>query len=287
MDRLDHVPFAGFEYLERAYADTRPGPGHGSIVYWQEGLPENWELRTGDRAAVIAPDLRAFFAQLTLERDPWAPGDSDTGGDMAALIDELGTGGPGERAAAAKLRAIVLGAVLDWRGAIDDGTIAGQGRLRRLALRRAAEENDVDLLARLASLGCDPGEAVRGGLTPIDVALLNRSPDAAWWLLGRGVAVTNTLRLGAHAVDLPLARELLARGAEVTVQAVSRAFDNADIEVTRVIGVGLSDAVPRKDLDLHMRMLAKQAEIAAGRAPADEPARRRATVLREIINRHA
>jgi hypothetical protein len=276
---IRYLPFGGFEYLDRLYADTAHGPANGSVVYWQQGLPPGWELRQGDRAGPLAADVRALFGQLALEDDPWESADADAGTEMRDAVDELAEREP---RVAGKLRDLVRSAVLDWRSALATGTLADRPRLRRLALDRAAAAGDSGLLDRLASAGCDLAEPVGGGLTPIDIALINRRLDAAAWLLERRVPVTGTLRTGAHAVTADLARRLLDRGAVVTADAVHRATDNDDPEVLRLLAGRLSSYAELGDHAMRLRMLAAQASHAADRS-GDARLRDRATVLREIL----
>lgn len=269
--RLVHLPIGGFEYLDRVYVHTATGPDHGSVMCWRQGLPPGWELRTGDRAARLADDLHALFGLLILEQDPWDVQDDavEAGGEMRDAVDELAdSGDPHARSAAARLRRLVRATVLDWRGALDQGTLVAQRRLRRLALDRASAADDRELLARLVELGCDPAEEVRNGLAPIDVALLNGAAGVVRWLLERGVPVGNALQVGAHAVDLDLAAELLDRGARVNACAVTRAVDNPDVDVLHLLarGVQPDDALAR--LEPRLRMLAAQAEHAASRLTA-------------------
>lgn len=227
--RLDHLPIGGFEYLERMYVTTAAGPHHGAIVCWRQGLPPGWELDPADRQGWLAADLHALFEQLVLEEDPWES-EGEAGGDIRDAVDELA-----DTAVAAKLRRLVRSTVLDWRGALDRRTIADERRLRRLALHRAATGDDVALLARLVEQGCDPAEEVRDGLTPVDVAAQHRALAAVRWLLARRVPVENTLRVGAHAVDLELAQLLLDRGASVDAHTVRRASDNEDAAVVALL----------------------------------------------------
>ncbi|GIF44283.1 ankyrin repeat domain-containing protein [Actinoplanes xinjiangensis] len=275
---LRFLPFGGFEYLDRLYVDTAEGPGHGRVVYWQQGLPPGWELTEGDRAAGLAGDARALFGQLALEDDPWVADDADAGAELRDAIDELAEEEP---VVARKLRDLVRGTVLDWRPALAAGTLAGEPRLRRLALDRAASAGDADLLERLAAAGCDLAEPVRGGLTAIDIALVNRRLEAVEGLLGRKVPVTNTLRTGAHAVTAGMARVLLDRGAVVTADAVGGAIDNDDPEVLRLVAAHLPSSAEVREHVPRLRMLAAQAAHAADRS-GDERMRDRATVLREL-----
>lgn len=290
--RLVHLPIGGFEYLERVYVHTAPGPDHGIVVCWRQGLPPGWELSTGDRSGRLADDLGALFGRLVLDQDPWET-QADTGAEMRDAVDELGSSGdPNARSAAAKLRRLVQATVLDWRGALDDGTLAAQRRLRRLALERAAADDDVALLTRLVAMGCDPAEEVGSGLSPLDVALLHRASAVIPWLLEQGVPVENSLRVGAHAVDVELARNLLDRGASVDASAVARALENEDAEVVQLLSravrpdEGLARLVPR------LRMLAAQAALAGDRLTAQsdksaaEREQRRSSILRELADRH-
>jgi hypothetical protein len=284
--RLTHLPIGGFEYLDRVYLQTAAGPGHGGVVYWQQGLPPGWELTADDRAGLLADSLTSLFDRLALEQDPWEVDEADTGDAMRDAIDSLAeSSDPHARSAAGKLRRMVRDTVLDWRGALQAGTLVAQRRLRRLALDHAASAGDLVLLDRLVALGCDPAEEVRNGLTPIDLALLAGATGTARHLLAKGVPVANALRVGAHAVDLPLARDLLDRGAAVDASAVQRATGNPDAAVVRL----LAHAVPSSpDLAPHFRMLAAAADAAAGRAQAaghsETAAReaRRAEIFREI-----
>jgi hypothetical protein len=266
---LTHLPIGGFEYLDRVYVGTTAGPDHGAVFYWRQGLPPGWELRTGDRTARLAADLPALFDQLMLEQDPWNTDEDETGATMRDAIDALD-----DRAVAAELRDLVRASVLDWRGALERGTLTAHRVLRRLAMEHAAADDDVALLTRLVALGCDPAEEVRSGLTPIDVALRDSSRSAARWLLDRHVPVDNTLRSAAHTIDRDLAEQLLDRGASVNLCAVSLALNNDDVEVLSLMSRAVPPGEDLRGLGPRLRMLAAQ---------ASEP--RRASVLTELADR--
>jgi hypothetical protein len=290
--RLEHLPIGGFEYLDRLYVRTPAGPDHGVVVGWQQGLPPIWELLIGDRGGRVASDLEAAFGLLTLEQDPWAAEDPDAGEELREAIDALAESeNPAARSAAGKLRRLVRAVVLDWRGAVERGTLASDRRLRRLALERAAADGDVDMLQRLVALGCDPAEEVRNGLAPIDVAIRQQAGDAVRWLLDRGVPVRRALRSGAHNVDLALARELTERGATVDTCAVMLAVQNQDVDVSLFLANQIAPDQTLAPLASRLRMDAAQATIAADRARnrADQATaarqQHRATVLRELADR--
>ncbi|GAA3220709.1 hypothetical protein ACFO1B_17130 [Dactylosporangium siamense] len=294
--RLVHLPIGGFECYDRVYVRTAEGPDHGAVVAWQEGLPAGWELVDGDRAGPLARDLRALFGRLALERDPWEAGNT-ADAELRYAVDNLhDSGDPRVRETAEKLRRLVRSAVLDWRGALERGTLVGQRRLRRLALERAAVADDLALLERLVASGCDPAEEVGGGLTPVDVALRQRSSTVVRWLVDRGVPVGNSLRVGAHGVDADLARHLLDRGAAVDATALDRALDNDDIAVLQALAAAVPAEAARSDdglrrLGLRLRQLAAQAALAgrhcAARSDASGAAReqRRSEILKDLAGR--
>src|SRR5262249_38328391 len=128
--------------------------------------------------------------------------------------------------------------------------------------------------ARLEALGCDPAEEVRAGLSPIDVALRHRANASARWLLDRNVPVGNTLQVAAYAVNLDLARELLGRGAVVNTCAVTRALDNEDVEVVRLLAA-------RAPADEALGGLAMRARTLA----ANTTDTHRSAVLTDLANR--
>ncbi|MER7281652.1 ankyrin repeat domain-containing protein [Dactylosporangium sp. NPDC000244] len=263
VERLTYLPFGGFEYLDRVYATTA-GPDRGSVMAWQQGLPPAWQIRPGDRAGRVADDVHGLFARLALETDPWADGDS--GERLRDAVDELG-GGLGD-----KLRAIVRGAVLDWRSAVERGTVRGDARLRRLALQHAAAADDLALLDRLASLGCDLSEDVGSGLTPLDVAVQHGRERTARWLLARDAPATNALRFGAAAVSLDLARDLLARGAVTSLDTVAAAARNEDFAVLELLAATIGDkaALAKRLKDLAQWSRADDTRLAALRRLARE-----------------
>ncbi|SNT56511.1 hypothetical protein SAMN05443665_104542 [Actinomadura meyerae] len=289
--RLVHLPIGGFEYLERVYVDTAAGPDHGTVVCWRQGLPAGWELSTGDRTGRIADDLSALFSRLVLDQDPWEA-EVDSGAEMRDAIDELEDSGDADaRSAAAKVRRLVQATVLDWRGALEEGTLAGQRRLRRLAVERAAADDDVALLARLVAMGCDPAEEINSGLSPLEVALRHRAFEVTAWLLEQNVPVENSLRVGAHAVDVDLARTLLDRGAPVDASSLTQVLHNEDPEVVHLLSRAVRPDERLAQLGPRLRMLAVQAALAGDRLSAQsdttaaEREQRRSSVLTELADR--
>jgi hypothetical protein len=97
--RLTHLPIGGFEYLERVYVAVEPGPHHGEVVVWQQGLPPAWgDHRTGDAMATLGADLDATFAALRLPVNPvTAASEHAAGLEFLQYVDENVPGGLAER----------------------------------------------------------------------------------------------------------------------------------------------------------------------------------------------
>jgi hypothetical protein len=265
---LAALPFGGFEYLERIYAIVRPGEDHGAVVAWTEGLPPGWmfDLQE-DLVTRVSGSVRALFRALVLEADPFSGDELATGVRLAEEIDGLASLGPVGRGAADKLRVLVQRVVLDWRPALADGSIRTNAALRRLAVEHAARKDDVDLLARLASLGCDPCETLRGGWGALEHALACGAMRAARFLLDRGAPATGALSAGARFADPELARELLARGATVDVDAVFSAVDAGRVDTAFILldVIGSADSL---QLAIRARERAADAEQSAKRIEA-------------------
>jgi hypothetical protein len=290
---LDALPFGGFEYLDRVYVRTAPGPEYGAVVAWRQGLPPGWELNCGDRAANVAGNLHDLFDRLVLEQDPWSD-DATSGSDLVEAIDGLAdSSDPAARSASEHLRRLVRATVLDWRAALEQGGLGSQRRLRHLALDHAASTDDVELLARIVEQGGDPAEAVRNGLTPLDVALVSRSWTVVRRLLDHRVPVRQALRFGGSTVDLDLARELVHRGAERNESALLSAADNDDEAVLVLVAESVPPSAGLVQLGRRLWQTAARAAHAARRASARGDAEaavrneRRAAVLNELAARYA
>lgn len=231
---LKALPFGGFEYAERLYVMTKPGDDAGSVWAWVQGLGPAWNFYLHrDSLARVASDVNGLFDALNLERDPWTadPATHPTGLQMLEAIDSLEAASGAGKTAAAKLQGLVRACILDWRSAVEAGTVANHGLLRRLALENAARADDVDLLRRLKGLGCNIGESVTGGTTALEHALSAGSMKVARYLIDEGLPVSAALIHGAHSVDLALADELLKKGSTVNEQAVFSAVNAGKVDV--------------------------------------------------------
>lgn len=287
---LDVLPFGGFEYLERMYVLVAKGPDHGAVLAWQKGLPPAWRFRLHqDSVTSLAPDVRELFRMLHLESDP-EDGDDD-GVRMLEAIDELAQLGDAGRSAADSLRQVVRRAVLDWRDAVRDGSIASRGALRRRALEHAAREDDVELMKRLVALRCDPTEALRGGAPVLDHALAASSSRTARWLLDIGVPVTSALRNAAQSLEVDLAVELLAAGSRPDAIGALNAASAGRLETALAIARALpsddASSLARSAQEAAARADAVAARVASGQTLSNESEARhraRADALRSLAN---
>ncbi len=262
-EKLRFLPFGGFEYLERIYVCVEPGPDHGAIFAYAQGLPAAWTLQLNrNSVARIADDVPALFRMLDLPVDPATLEEEDFGHglDMMEAVDQLRESDPDR---ADMLAGLVRSAVIDWRGAMADGTLPAKQRHRRIALSHASSAGDIALLSALQALGCDLNEPFRGGGGALDHALAHGKEDAARWLMEQGCEVHNAVRNGAGQISAALVAELLARGAIPDGMAASAAARAGDMASAQLI----ADALARVDLPAVRKLIDDLAHW-AGRADA-------------------
>ncbi|MEZ5956186.1 MAG: SMI1/KNR4 family protein [Hyphomonadaceae bacterium] len=210
--RLNYLPFGGFEHADRLYVCVEPGPDFGSVHAWMQGLPPGWVLRLNeDRVSRIADDIPSLFKLLDLASDPFNEGGEQfaMGEQLAAIIEEVSND---DLPLADALRSIVRGAVVDWRGALASGTIAGNPRLRRVAMRNAITRDDRELLSELEAAKCSFDEPLRATGNALDLALALGKVELAELFLAKGVSALNAVRNGAHKAPAGLVLRLLKAG---------------------------------------------------------------------------
>ncbi|MCT9872641.1 hypothetical protein N7568_25055, partial [Paenarthrobacter aurescens] len=66
-------------------------------------------------------------------------------------------------------------ALVDWRGPLEAGTLAGTPSLATLALQHALSHDDAGLVRRLAKQGMRFDAPLRGSAQPLDVALMQHA----------------------------------------------------------------------------------------------------------------
>ncbi|MEN3746778.1 SMI1/KNR4 family protein [Sphingomonas sp. HF-S3] len=244
--QLRYLPFGGFEYLDRLYVCLEEGPDYGAVVAYMQGLPPAWALRLHeDSIARIADDVPGFFHLLGLDQDPFESGDDAyAAGDE--MVDAIETVRRTDPARAERLTALVRSAVLDWRAALDDGSIATDARLRRLALNHAASKGDLVLIEGLAALGCDLGERYIGGGNLLDHALLLGQDGLADAMIERGLDASNSIIAAASTIDARRTAQLLDLGAEIGLHSPRTAANAGHVDSARL----MVDALARLDLEL-------------------------------------
>lgn len=270
--RLSFLPFGGFEYLCRLYVCVEPGPDHGAVYAWMQGLPPAWTLRLNRDAFVrVADDVPALFRLLDLERDPFSlrANDFDSGTDMAAVVTALSNDDP---ALAEALTALVREAVLDWRGAMERDDIATHPRLFRVALEHAASVGDIALMERLIASGCDINERLRGGGNMLDHALARGHVAAGQWLIDQGASVENAVVNGASQTPAEMVADLLHRGARATPLAAVAAAraDRMDSAVLIADAMARNDPAGLRTVIDDLAMWAESAEATAKRIEAGQ-----------------
>ncbi len=244
--KLRYLPIGGFEYCDRIYVAVEPGPQAGSVVAWKQGLPGWTHALQQDGIATIAPDLHAAFAALRLETDP-DEDENSTGLRVLEYLDERVSDHGMPQALADRVAAFHRRALVDWRGPLEAGTLAGTPSLATLALQHALSHDDAGLVRRLAKQGMRFDAPLRGSAQPLDVALMQHAYDAAQALLDAGAPVSPT---ALHRFDrqppVALVAALLAHGAVPDALGVARCVACGSPEAARLIaqacGDGLADA---------------------------------------------
>ena len=221
--KLTHLPFGGFEYLDRVYVVVEPGEAHGNVVAWKHGLPPAWtHALHEDGVSTIAPDLRGAFAALHLDEDPLAPaGDYFSGQELLEYLDHRHEEHGLDIDLMDKLVAFYRRAMLDWRTPLADGTLRHQPATARAALRHAIATDDAGLVAELAAAGVSFQGPQQGSALATDVAIGQGAYAAAMALVRAGAPVAREALANIDGQISPeLTGALLANGAEPGVAAI-------------------------------------------------------------------
>ncbi len=228
--RLDLLPFGGFEYLERLYVRVDQ-EDYGAIYAFSEGIPEAWPLSLHQASVTrLADDLREFFGLLHLRSDPLTADPESYAAGLEALeaIEDAVRHDTLHPAEAEELKQVLHQAVPYWRAAIDDGRIAGDAQLCRLALEHLAETGDEGLLSQLEAAGVDLFQMLPGRGNLLDHALAQKQIPLVHALLDRGLpAGDQTLQLLAPTADRVLVERLVRAGARANDHAIYQAASSA------------------------------------------------------------
>lgn len=250
--RLTYMPFGGDSHRDRLYVCIEPGPDHGAVFAWKDGLQSAWDMHLDqDSVARLADDVPSLFRRLDLASDPFGASDERfrSGRRMVAAIEARREEDP---ARADRLAALVRAAVVDWRAALEARELTRRPRARQLAMEDAAATGDIELMQRLLWHGCDIDEPLCGGLPMLDRAVNHKQLEAAAWLLDRGAGIsTVVINAGASLPDAMLDRVLL-RGARATAYAaIGCAYGGNMRSAARI-----ADAMPAAELRTAIEALA-------------------------------
>lgn len=239
--RIHYLPIGGFEDLDRVYVVTdAQHPAYGAVLGWKQGFPPAWRHRLHrDSVAQVAGSLEAAFGALHLEEDPLAPaGDYFSGQALLEYLDDRHSTHGLSLELVDRLVAWYRSARLDWRLALDEGSLAGRPALAHSALRHAVAENDADLVRRLAAAGVPVQAALAGSATALDLALGQGAWAAAHALLDAGAPVPADAleNLVDHPVAPELTERLLRLGAQPDAAAMARCVACAAPASARSIG---------------------------------------------------
>jgi hypothetical protein len=238
--KLDALPVGGFEYCDRVYVVVKPGPHHGHIWAWKQGLPPAWTHRLHeDGIAEIGKNLHGAFAALHLSVDPLAPVEEYFAGEtflaeVSRQVEECGL----DRTLADRLITFYRRAIVDWRPRLADGTLAADKALSLLALRQAIATDDAALVQQLAVAKVPLNIPVSGSALPVELALSSAKHNASQALIDAGAEVTARCLSDIHsAAPVSLLESLLAHGAEPVVDAVVACAEYGAIESANAVAL--------------------------------------------------
>lgn len=223
--RLTALPFGGFESSQHILAVVEPGPRHGHILAWKQGLPQAWaHAMHEDGTATVAHDLYAAFEALHLDEDPLEAAEDGyvTGQTLLEYLDERHESHGMSIELMDRLVAFYRQAMVDWRTPLAHGTLGADAALARIALRHAIATDDAALVTHLAAAGVALDAPLQGSAMATDLALSHGALAAAAALVAAGAAVApDALEHIDSAVSPELAEQLLAHGAQPSVTAVA------------------------------------------------------------------
>jgi hypothetical protein len=262
-EKLDLVPFGGFEYLERVYVSVRPDEV-GRVYLWAKGLPPSWKMDLNqDSVAAIAGNVAGLFDQLGLDENPFSPSADPTrvvGIEMVEAVDELRQK---NARLADELQSVIVASVFDWRSVIAGGPFEDtppQRRAQRIALADVALRDDVEMVELLLRHRYPVDPPVSGNNRVLSLALVHRAHRVAEALLAADVPLGDTVIVFAQGASEALIDKLVARGVTFDIEAVISSASSGELAAARRIvergkPTGTSAGVRKVALDR-----AKQAE---------------------------
>jgi hypothetical protein len=223
--KLRCLPFGGFEYCDRIYAVVEPGPEHGQVLAWKQGLPPAWtHAMHDDGIATVAADVASAFKALNLHQDPLAPTeDFHAGQSLLEYLDGRVNENGLSPDLADKLIAFYRKAIVDWRTPLANHSLHQHPTLARIALSHAIQIDDAALIVELVDAGIQVHQPLQGSALPTEMAVRCKAHQAAQALIEAGAPVT-TMSLRDINSDIPatLVRLLLDHGAMPTTNAIAQ-----------------------------------------------------------------
>ncbi|CUR45695.1 FIG00467295: hypothetical protein [Alloalcanivorax xenomutans] len=222
---IDVLPVGGFEYCDRIYVVTDDkASDYGHTLAWKMGLPAAWRhAMHEDGLATIASTLREAFQCLGLEKDPISDDGADTGLEFLEYLDCRRQDHDLPAALADKVIDFYRRAVLDWRGALETGTLSDNPLLATLALSHAIQQDDATLLTQLLDQGVTADTPLRGDMGPLTLAVINNAWSALLALLDRNPPLPERLLDDVNGpVPKALVVRLLTHPDQASVQATLR-----------------------------------------------------------------
>ncbi|ARB46308.1 hypothetical protein [Alloalcanivorax xenomutans] len=223
--KIEALPIGGFEYCDRIYVVTDHNAlDYGHTLAWKMGLPPAWRhAMHEDGLATIAPTLREAFQCLGLEKDPVSDDGADTGLEFLEYLDSRRQDHDLPAALADKVIGFYRQAVLDWRGALETGTLSDNPLLATLALSHAIQQDDAALLRQLLDRGVALDIPLRGDMGPLSLAVINNAWSVFQALLERNPPLPERLLDDVNGpVPKALVARLLTHPDQASVQATLR-----------------------------------------------------------------
>lgn len=223
--KIEALPIGGFEYCDRIYVVTDHNAlDYGHTLAWKMGLPPAWRhAMHEDGLATIAPTLREAFQCLGLEKDPVSDDSADTGLEFLEYLDSRRQDHDLPAALADKVIDFYRQAVLDWRGALEAGTLSDNPLLATLALSHAIQQDDAALLRQLLDRGVALDIPLRGDMGPLSLAVINNAWSVFQALLERNPPLPERLLDDVNGpVPKALVARLLTHPDQASVQATLR-----------------------------------------------------------------
>ncbi|CZF82325.1 SMI1/KNR4 family protein [Grimontia marina] len=187
-DSIPSLPvMAGQDYIERLFVDFKNNETasafHCGIAGWEYRVPnaDFFDFKDGlssvfdhlflypsyspDESNRLVYEIPSTLIEYR-RKNGWTDSDPPDGLDDAVLKTE-------NPEIIAKFKMLQIANMLDWRGALEQGTIIKDWRLPILSIEAAILAEDIHLLNQLEAAGCDLSRPLQRNILPVEFALLN------------------------------------------------------------------------------------------------------------------